>query len=108
MTYYRVVDDVQVEMTSEEIADFLAQAPPSVPVIEQYRLYKSVFINRMTDAEAASMETVLVEVSAKMRLMFNSVEYFISDDPLFNDLKAAIETTLGITRATELLANEPS
>lgn len=73
-----------------------------------YRLYKSVFINRMTEDEAATMETVLQNADAKLRLMFNSVEYFISDDPLFTTLNGAVSQVLGTTRAEELLAPESS
>lgn len=77
--------------------------PPSEP---SYRLYKSVFISRLDELEAKGLEVVLGEAPAKLRLMFNSVEYFVSDDPLFLDLYEAIASVLGPYRATQLLEPE--
>ena len=60
--------------------------PPYVapePEPEAYRLFKSVFIRRLTSDEAVTLEAVLAQADAKLRLMFNSVEFFVSDDPLF-------------------------
>lgn len=71
-----------------------------------YRLFKSVFIGRLTNEEAAVMEAVLASADAKLRLMFNSVEFFVSDDPLFETLLAAVGGVLGPARAEELLAPE--
>lgn len=76
--------------------------PPEPP----YRLYKSVFISRLHEIEAKGLEVVLGEAPAKLRLMFNSVEYFVSDDPLFLDLYEAIASVLGPYRATQLLEPE--
>lgn len=89
----------------EEIAADLIlseQVPPS------YRLYKSVFISRLNEGtnEPEVMEATLAAAPAKLRLLFNSVEYFVSDDPLFYDLYEAIASVLGPYRATQLL--EPS
>jgi hypothetical protein len=70
-----------------------------------YRLYKSVFISRLTSEEAEVMEGVLAAADAKLRLMFNSVEYFVSDDPLFATLTTAVGGALGPDRAEELLAS---
>ncbi len=50
------------------------------------------------------MESVLAAADAKLRLMFNSVEYFVSDDPLFETLQAAVGEALTLGRAKELLA----
>lgn len=69
-----------------------------------FRLYKSVFISRLTSQEAEVMEGVLAAADAKLRLMFNSVEYFLSDDPLFATLTGAVGAALGAERAGELLA----
>ena len=71
---------------------------------EPYRLYKSVFISRLTSNEADTMEAVLAAADAKLRLLFNSVEYFVSDDPLFATLHASVAGVLGDGRADELLA----
>lgn len=87
--------------------------PPYVapePEAQPYRLFKSVFIRRLisdeTTDEAAIMEAVLAQADAKLRLMFNSVEFFVSDDPLFETLHAAVGAALGSPRADELLAIE--
>ena len=50
---------------------------------------------------AVTMEAVLAAADAKLRLMFNSVEYFVSDDPLFATLVAAVGSTLGAERAAK-------
>ena len=83
---------------------FLGLEPP----LERppYRLYKSVFIGRMTEVEAQTMEAVLSAADAKLRMLFNSVEYFVSDDPLFGSLQAAVSSVLGEDRSAELLAAE--
>ena len=103
----KIENGVEIEMTPEEIAEFEAsqtqEAEPHVPV---YRIFKSVFIRRLTSAEAETMEAVLAGADAKLRLMFNSVEYFVSDDPLFETLMAAVGLALGEARAGELLASE--
>lgn len=111
-----VVDDVEYfvpdDMGNKErqmIADWEAQGnviPPYVPpeTSTTYRLFKSVFINRMTASEAVTLESILAGADAKLRLMFNSVEYFVSDDPLFSTLHGAVAGALGAVRADELLA----
>jgi len=73
-----------------------------------YVLFKSTFIRRMSEEEAVIMERVLgrAETPAKLRLLFNSVEYFVSDDPLFGDLMVAVAAALGAERAQTLLASE--
>lgn len=70
-----------------------------------YRLYKPVFIGRLTSNEAETMEAVLAAAKAKLRLMFNSVEYFVSNDLLFTTLSDAVGTALTPLRAAELLAD---
>lgn len=77
-----------------------SSAPPPA-----YRLYKSVFIARLDEGvnEPEIMEAALAAAPAKLRLLFNSVEYFVSDDPLFYDLYEAIASVLGPYRATQLL-----
>lgn len=98
----------------EGIAGFLARgwivADYVAPEPGPYRLFKSVFIRRMIKNEevneAAIMEAVLAGADAKLRLMFNSVEYFVSDDELFGTLVGAVGAVLGEERAGELLAAE--
>lgn len=81
-----------------------AYTPPDVTA-SSYRLYKSVFISRLDEEtnEPEMMEATLTAAPAKLRLLFNSVEYFVSDDPLFYDLYEAIASTLGPYRAKQLL-----
>lgn len=86
-------------------------APYIAPVLEPqpYWLYKSVFIRRMREEpvdEAAVLNTVLQNVPAKLRMLYDAVEYFMSDDDLFDDLHAAIAAALGEERADELLAED--
>lgn len=103
----KYVDNVEVEMTPEEEAEFIASRSGALPP-GPYRLYKSVFIRRLTNEEAETMESVLAAADARLRLMFNSVEYFVSDDELFGSLVAAVSVALGAERAEELLAEEPA
>jgi len=98
-------EETIIPYTDEENAEaelyLLNQPEPS------YQLYKSTFINRMDeDIEAEVMEAVLAAAPAKMRMLFNSVEYFVSNDPLFSELHAAIAATLGTERADQLLAKD--
>jgi len=79
-----------------------ARLPPTPP----YRLYKSVFIERMTPEEAAILKNVLDNEEPKLQLMFASVEYFVSNDPLFAVLHWTVMRALeSEQRADELLAN---
>lgn len=104
------VPDVPENAFRQLITDWEAEGntiPAYVPPTgtpTAYQLYKSIFINRLTEAEAVTLEAVLAAADAKLRLMFNSVEYFVSDDPLFATLHAAVAGALGETRAEELLA----
>lgn len=109
MALYAMIDGKRVKLTAEQEASHLAQQAIDMALVENaasqpYRLYKSVFINRMTDEEATTMEVVLGGAAPKLRLMFNSVEYFVSDDPLFATLLSAVGAALGQARAEELLA----
>lgn len=98
--WHRQLIAIEWEGVGNVIAAYVPPAPPA------YRLYKSVFIARMVEDEAVAMETVLAAADAKLRLLFNSVEYFVSDDPLFGTLRAAVGNALGEERATALLAVE--
>lgn len=103
----KIVDGIIVEMAPEEVAAWEAeQATYTPPAASAYRLFKSTFIRRMTSAEADVMEGVLAQADAKLRLLFNSVEYFVSDDELFSDLRDAVASSLSEQRADELLAPE--
>lgn len=70
------------------------------------KLYKSTFIYRMSFAEAATMEQVLLAEDPWMRMLYNSVEYFMMDDALIMYLHMLLTDTLGEARADELLEPE--
>lgn len=75
-----------------------------------YRLYRSTFIERLDPEEAAVLEAALAAAEPKLRLMYQAVEYFVSDDPLFAVLHWTVATALGsegapnVLRADQLLA----
>lgn len=85
--------------TKRVIPAYIAPAFP-------YKLYKSKFIERMTNEEAKVLEEVLNFEEAKLRLMFNSVDYFVSNDPLFAVIHNTLSTVLNEDRANELLREE--
>lgn len=109
---YRPADAPTTRIANEaELADVLGHyglAGPQPPT--RYALYRSVFIERMEPAEAAVLEAALASAEPKLRLMFGSVEYFVSDDPLFAVLHWTVAVGLGsveepnFARADELLA----
>ncbi|RUT32656.1 hypothetical protein EMQ25_05785 [Arsenicitalea aurantiaca] len=81
-------------------------SPPASPPPPTYRLYRSVFIARQSNAESGTLETALQQAEPKLRQMFYASEYFVSDDPLFAVLHWTVAEALGETRADELLAQE--
>jgi hypothetical protein len=96
------------------ILDWLAEVPgrviPDAPVAEQpnvYRLYKSTFIRRLTMAEADLFEQGLATLPPWMRLLYNSVEYFVSTDALIQAFNAELSHVFGQPRADDLLG-QPS
>lgn len=76
--------------------------PPPSPA--PYRLYRSALVRRLTNAEAASLEVLLNSEEPYLRLLYNSSDYFMSDDALFAYLATVLEEALGETRASQLLA----
>ena len=90
-------------ISEAELDDVLAVYGLPGPLSRPYWLYRSTFIERLTNREAGMLEQVLAGADAKLRLMYNSVEYFVSDDPLFAVLHFAVSQALGIPRADELL-----
>jgi len=88
-------------------AEQTAYSPPEPP---PYRVYKLIFVQRQTPEEAATLEAALNAEDAKMRLMYNAAEYFLSDDSLFAYLHWVVAVALGtetepnFARADELLA----
>jgi hypothetical protein len=107
----KIVNGQLVEMTPEEVASWEAeQAAYEPPPAPPYKVYKSVFIQRLGPPEAALLEAALQAEDPKLRLMYNAVEYFMSDDPLTAYLHWVVSVALGseaepnTTRADELLA----
>lgn len=89
--------------SEQELSDVLAQYNLTGPLSKPYKLYRSDFIERMTNEEAGILELALSEAEAKLRLMYNSVEYFVSNDPLFAVLHMTVASILGTERADTLL-----
>jgi len=80
------------------IGEYEPPAPPAT------RIFKSVIIRRLTETEAATWEAALQAAPAKMRLFFNSLEYFVSDDPDYPTLVGAMMQAFGEERTAQLLA----
>lgn len=78
------------EADGNVIAPYL---PPDGSVV--YRLYKSTFVRRMSIAEAELFESGILAQPAWMRLLYNSVEYFVSSDALIQALNAELAFALG-------------
>lgn len=70
---------------------------------QTYRLYRSAFIERLEPAEAETLEAALEAADAKLRLMYQSVDYFVSDDPLFAVLHWTVAVALGSQEAPNTL-----
>ena len=102
------------------IAAWLADVPqPSAvaieavgPVFPPKRVYRVQFVERLTPEEATTLEAALDAAEPKLRLMYQSVDYFLSDDPLFAVLHWTVATALGsegapnFARADDLLAGD--
>ncbi|WP_196258555.1 hypothetical protein [Pelagibacterium limicola] len=103
-------DNVQIGWTYDGETFAAPEPEPESDPIDPnapYRLYKSVFIERMTPEEAETFEAGLnASDHAKLRLMYNAVEYFLSDDPLFAVLHWELVTEFGEARADALLARD--
>ena len=69
-----------------------------------YVLFRAIFVERLHAAEAEQLEAVLQGSKPKLRMMYNAVEYFLSDDPLFAVLHWTLGEALGFDRADDLLA----
>lgn len=90
-------------LNEQELVDVLSVYNLTGPFNLPYELYRSLFIERMTNEEAGILELVLAEAEPKLRLMYNSVEYFVSNDPLFAVLHMTVASILGTERADILL-----
>lgn len=92
------------EAEGNTIAPFVA--PPDPP----YRVYRMQFVERLTPEEATTLEAALDAAEPKLRLMYQSVDCFLSDDPLFAVLHWTVASALGseatpnFARADALLA----
>jgi hypothetical protein len=78
-----------------DLTDVLAVYGLPGPLPRPYWLYKSTFIRRMTLAEAELFEAGIIAQPAWMRLLYNSVEYFVSSDALIQALNAELAFALG-------------
>ena len=81
-----------------------AYVPPEpVPLT---KLFKSTFVRRMTASEAAAMEQVLQAEEPWLRMLYQSIEYFMLDDALVMYLHMTLENAFSGERADELLQPE--
>lgn len=98
------------QMLAEWEAEGNVIAPPEPPPALPYQLYRSTFVERLEPDEAGLLEIALAAAEPKLRLMYGSVDYFVSDDPLFAVLHWTVALALGsedepdFARADELLA----
>lgn len=81
---------------------YSAQAPGSVP----YQIAKTTPWRRMTENEAAILDAIMSETSARTKQIYMAAQYLSSDDELWGTLHAIIAEALGNSRADELLAPE--
>lgn len=102
----KTVNGVEVEMSADEIADFLADAISQPNPSKNYRLYKSTLVRRLTEAEATTLKAVLNAAPDKSQMLWAASEWLDSADPLFLTLKSAIAQALGAKRADEILGGE--
>ena len=96
--------------SEQELTDVLAVYGLPGPIARPYRVYRVQFVERLTPEEATTLEAALDAAGPKLRLMYQSVDYFLSDDPLFAVLHWTVASALGseatpnFARADALLA----
>lgn len=69
-------------------------------------LYKTTLWSRLTEEEAATLDTVLTSQSVRLRRIYDSAQYIDQKDPNYSLLKDGIVAVLGEERAEEVLAPE--
>lgn len=98
---YIIREGEKVAMTDEEIAAWKAEPPPAeLPVVVD----AMVFWERLTPAEAETVETAMGEQSARSRNLFQKAKTFRSDHELWPVLTQLAAQLFGEARAAELLA----
>lgn len=102
MARLKWVDGLQIEMTPEEEAEFLANLPQITRAPS--RTYKADVWRRATDAEAATIDAQINAQPIKLRNMFRDCDHLSHEDPYFTGLKAGFVAAFGQARADELLA----
>lgn len=78
-----------------------APATPSV-----YHIAKTTPWLRMSDEEAAMMDAVMSETSARVKQIYMAAQYLASNDPLWQTLSQALTDAFGAARADQILAPE--
>lgn len=75
------------------------------PEPQPFQLYRSTIVRRLDGpGEAETVELVLAGGDARLRLLWNTCDFFMSNDPEFAVLEGAFVAAFGATRAAELLA----
>lgn len=82
------------------------EVEPYTPLPPRYRIAKTTPWLRMTDPEAASMETAMNAAPARLRQIYAAATYLNSADELWPTLRGMLVQQFGQARADELLAPE--
>lgn len=77
---------------------------PAVPAV--YQIAKTTPWLRMTDDEAATMDAVMSETSARVKQIYMAAQYLASNDPLWQTLSQILTDSFGADRAAAILAPE--
>lgn len=99
-------ENTEIEMTTEEIAEWEELQNAFVPPEISKRLYKSTFIRRLNFEEATALEQILNEQEPYLRLLYNSVEWFDMDDGFVTYLSMILTEAFGEDRSIALLEPE--
>lgn len=94
-----VVDELGDPADQGLLAENPYVAPPPPNTIS-----KNTIFERMTDAEAELVETMLAGAPTKLRLLFNGTSELNRDSEYFPTLVAAMEGAYGADRTADLLA----
>jgi hypothetical protein len=113
------VPDGYIQITEEQFEDLFSNQgtrrlvggqvvvyDPPAPEPGPYRISKTTPWLRMTDAEAASVESAMTSFAAKQRQYYAAATYLSSDDPLWPDLQRMLGGLFGVSRSSQILAPE--
>jgi hypothetical protein len=99
---FKDVNGQQIELTPAELAAFDAERANLAKPVK--RLAKVEIWRRLTDAEAAQVDSMLAGRPLKKRRLFESDPFLDETDPEFPAIKTALTNLFGAARANEILA----